>query len=370
MHDQDHSPPSGQVSLTHWLPTSALGGIETAALTLIRQARDIRHVIVTGDASGPAALLWREAGAEVVQVDGWDGLLGVAWARRWKAFVRARQVRRLIAWSPTRLPLVLSPLAAEGRCVVHLGNVGGLSRRARWQGRAMGMLYRPACRPTLIACSQAVAASVEAEPAFAGLPLVVIPNAVRPEFFFLGEARPKSPSAPKVWGMLARLDGLKDHRSLIESVRLLPPEMEFRLELIGEGVLGETLRRQVAAAGLEQRVRFLGALAQPEEAMRRWEAFVFATTGAEGFGIAAAEAMAAGLPCVFSDVAALREVAGDHAYYAHQGSPSSLCAKMLEVIRDPAAAAAMAEEGRRRARSLYSAEGFTRRYLQALGMTP
>jgi len=370
MPGQDHSSAANQASLTHWSPTSALGGIEMAALTLIQQARDIRHVVATGDATGPAADLWREAGAEVVQVDEWDGFLGIAWTRRWKEFVRARQVRHLIAWSPTRLPQVLSPLAADSQCVVHLGNVGGFSRRARWQARAMGMLYRPACRPKLLACSQAVAASVATEPAFAGWSRVVIPNAVRPEFFFLGETRPKSPAAPKVWGMLARLDGLKDHRSLIEAVRLLPPETEFQLELIGDGVLREALRRQVDAAGLGRRIRFLGAVSRPEQAMRGWDAFVFATTGAEGFGIAAAEAMAAGLPCVFSEVAALREVAGDCAYYARQGSPADLCAKMLEVIRDPAAAAALAEEGRRRARALYSAAAFSRRYLQELGMAP
>lgn len=365
-----YSPPGEKTSLAHWSPTSALGGIEMAALTLIQQTRGVRHLVATGDDSGPAAALWREAGADVVRVDGWGGILGMAWARRWKAFVRERQVRRLIAWSPTRLPQVLAPLTADSRCVVHLGNVGGFSRRARWQGRATGALYRRACRPILLACSQAVAASLETEPAFAGMPLVVVPNAVRPAFFGVGEARPKSASPPKVWGMVARLDGLKDHRSLIEAVRLLPQETEFRLELVGDGALSETLRQHAASAGLERRIRFLGALSRPEEAMRGWEAFVFATTRAEGFGIAAAEAMAAGLPCVFSDVAALREVAGDCAYFAPEGSPAALCAKMLEVIRNPSSAFELAEEGRRRALTLYSAEVFARRYLQELGMMP
>jgi hypothetical protein len=41
---------------------------------------------------------------------------------------------------------------------------------------------------------------------------------------------------------------------------------------------------------------------------------------------------------------------------------------MLEVIQRPSEAQTMAEEGRRRAQTLYSAEAFARRYLQELGL--
>jgi glycosyltransferase involved in cell wall biosynthesis len=350
----------------HWLPSSALGGIEMAALTLIQVTPDVRHVVATGEVSGPAVELWRAAGAEVIHISGWHGTLGLSWHRHWKAFVRQRGVRQLIAWSPTRLPQLLSPLGKHARCVVHLGNVGGFSRRSRWKYSMMTMAYRPACRPTLIACSQAVATSLEDEPALLGLLRIVVPNPVRYTFFELGAARPSLRSAPKVWGMLARLDVLKDHRSLIEAVRRLPVEVEFRLEIAGAGVLEGELRKQVSEAGLERRIRFLGALTQPQEAMRKWEAFVFATTAGEGFGIAVAEAMASGLPCVLTDVPALREVAGSCAYYAAPSSPADLCARILEVIGNPALAQARAEEGRQRAQELFAAETFARRYLSAL----
>lgn len=350
----------------HWVPSSNLGGIEMAALTLIQVTPELRHVVVAGDMSGPAASLWREAGAEVVHLAGWQGTLGVSWARHWKVFVQQRGVRKLIAWSPTRLSQLLSPLGRDASCVVHLGNVGGFSRRARWQHRLMTLAYRSVCRPTLIACSQAVATSAEDEPALSGLPRIVIPNPVRSSFFELGASRPSLRSAPKAWGMLARLDGLKDHRSLIEAVRRLPAEAEFHLDIVGAGILEEKLRKQVAEARLESRIQFLGALAHPQEAMRNWEAFIFATTAGEGFGIAVAEAMASGLPCVLTDVAALREVAGGCAYYAAPASPADLCARILEVIGNPALAQARAEEGRLRAQKLYSAETFARRYLSAL----
>lgn len=365
-HDPVEPASANRAPLFHWVPSSALGGIEMAALTLIQVTPERRHVVVTGDAHGPAVALWREAGAEVVHLTGWQGVLGLSWARHWMAFVRQRGVRHLVAWSPTRLPQLLSPLGKDTRCVVHLGNVGGFSCRARWQYRLMTLAYRSACRPTLVACSQAVATSVVGEQAFSGLPLIVVPNPVRAAFFELGATRPSLRSAPKAWGMLARLDGLKDHRTLIEAVRQLPVELEFHLEIAGDGVLAEEIRKQVAEAGLERRVRFLGALTQPQEVMRKWEAFVFATTVGEGFGIAVAEAMASGLPCVLTDVAALREVAGNCAYYVAPASPSDLSARIMEVIGNPELAQARGEEGKLRAQKLYAAETFARRYLSAL----
>lgn len=354
----------------HWLPSSVLGGLEMAALTIIQASPDHKHVVVTGDATGPAVELWREAGAEVVLIDGWYGLLGIMWARRWQKFVRERGVRHLIAWSPTRLPQLLSPLDEGCRCVVHLGTAGRWNYRARWLGRLMGAIYRPVCRPKLLACSQVVAQSAEAEPMLRHFSMAVVPNPARHCFFELGVARRFAAVAPRRWGMLARLDGLKDHRSLIEAVRLLPAEIEFHLDLAGAGETRAELHRLVAEAGLEHRVAFLGALCRPQDAMRDWQAFVFATTKREGFGIAVAEAMAAGLPCVLTDVAAMREVAGDSAYYAEPGSPDSLRRSILEVYTRPAEAMRRAEEGRRRAQSLYLPEAFARQYLSALELAP
>lgn len=352
----------------HWLPSSLLGGLEMAALTIIQTTPDHKHVVVIGDATGPAVELWREAGAEVVLIDGWYGFLGITWARRWQKFVRERGVRHLIAWSPTRLPQLLSPLDDGCRCVVHLGTAGRWNYRARWLGRLMGAIYRPVCRPKLLACSKVVAESAEAEPLLRHLSMSVVPNPARRCFFELGAARRFDSEEPSRWGMLARLDGLKDHRSLIKAVRLLPAKIKFHLDLAGAGEEWAELHRLVSDSGLEHQISFLGALTRPQDAMREWHAFVFATTKREGFGIAVAEAMAAGLPCVLTDVAAMREVAGDSAYYADPGSPDSLCRRILDVYSQPAEAMKRAEEGRRRAQSLYSPEAFARQYFSALGL--
>jgi glycosyltransferase involved in cell wall biosynthesis len=169
--------------------------------------------------------------------------------------------------------------------------------------------------------------------------------------------------------MLARLDSFKDHSNLIEAIRLLPPTLDIRLEFAGGGELRDTLQKKVFDYGLEKRIYFLGSVGRPQDAMRSWQAFIFSTTEREGFGIAVAEAMAAGLPCVLTDVPVMREVAGDSAYYAEPGSPDSLRRRILEIYADPAEAARRAAQGRRRAQSLYAPEVFARQYLSALGLT-
>lgn len=67
----------------------------------------------------------------------------------------------------------------------------------------------------------------------------------------------------------------------------------------------------------------------------------------EGFGLAAMEALAAGVPLVVRDLPVLREVFGEAARYAT--APAGFAAELAAVLdgRDPAAAAATATAGRR-----------------------
>jgi glycosyltransferase involved in cell wall biosynthesis len=360
-HIRDNQP------IFHWLPSSELGGIEVAALTLMQTTPDVRHVVATADISGPAVALWRQAGAEVVHIHEWHALLGLKWASNWRQFVSSRRISRLVAWSPTRMTLLLAPLDKETSVVVHLGSVGALSGRARWQEKIARLILRPACRPRLVACSHAAGTSAGAEPIFAGLSLKVIPNAVRPHFFEVGAARKSPGGRLRLWGLHARLVGGKNHARLIEAFGLLPADPDLCLELVGDGPMKEELVQQAEAAGLQDRVRFLGALAEPADALRRWDAYVFMPSPEEGFGIAAAEAMAAGLPCVFADVPSLREVAGDMALYAAHASAEEIAARMREVMASPLEAAAKATAGRQRATELFGAEKYAKAYLETLG---
>jgi glycosyltransferase involved in cell wall biosynthesis len=91
-------------------------------------------------------------------------------------------------------------------------------------------------------------------------------------------------------------------------------------------------------------VRILGPLAQEEVPPIVACADVFALPSVkEGFGLAALEALAAGVPVVLRDLPVFREVFGDAVRYAQD--PSSLAAAMSAAPLDP-------EPGQALARSL------------------
>lgn len=354
-------------TLFHWIPSSRLGGIEIAALTLIRSSPGVKHVVATAEISGPAVSLWRHAGAEVVHIKGWQFLLGLRWARNWHEFVKSRSVSQLVAWSPTRINLLLAPFSLNADVVIHIGSVGAFSRRARLQERITQAIFRSTCLPRLVACSNAARESAATEPIFAGLPIKVILNAVRPHFFEVGASRRFYANKFKRWGLHARLVSGKNHAKLIDAVKLLPPNLDFSLELVGDGPMRVALMNQVEAAGVRDRVQFLGPRDNPAEELSRWDAFIFMPSPEEGFGISAAEAMAAGLPCILADIPSLREVAGDTAFYADHTSAEKICARILEVMACPREAEAKAEAGRQRAVELFGPKEYAKAYFNELG---
>jgi glycosyltransferase involved in cell wall biosynthesis len=350
------------------MPTSDLGGLEVALLTFLRESAEVDHIIVTGEASGPATGLWRAAGATIIETPEWWGLLGIRWARRWAEFVTSRQLSRLIIWSPTRLNLLLRPLSPEARCVVHLGSVGAFGFKTRIYERLSAFFNRSGCRPLMIACSEAAKITAVSEPALAGFECVVGYNAARPEYFKLGAANPHPKRKRCKWGMVARLDEGKEQSLLLKAWTLLPKELGLRLYLVGGGPRESVLRQEAHELGLGGMVEFTGAIPDPTVVMKDWDGFVFATTAGEGFGIAVAEAMAAGLPCVVTDVPALREMAEEAALYVRPNSATALAEAIMSIVKDPDLAANLSSKARYRATDKFAPSAFGNVYKEALGL--
>jgi glycosyltransferase involved in cell wall biosynthesis len=69
----------------------------------------------------------------------------------------------------------------------------------------------------------------------------------------------------------------------------------------------------------------------------------------EGFGLPALEAMAAGCPCLVSNVASLPEICGDAALYCDPHDINDIAEKMMVLLENPTLRAGLVERGRRRA---------------------
>lgn len=159
-----------------------------------------------------------------------------------------------------------------------------------------------------------------------------------------------------VWLAAGRLERVKDHRTLLEAMTLLPASA--RLLIAGRGSQESDLRRQAASLRIEGQVRFLGFVSNLLDYMRAADGFVL-TSRWEGLPMVLLEAAACGLPAVATDVAGSREVIvpGQTGYLCPPGDAAQLAAAMHYVMQmTPAERRAMGVEARRRTMAKFSLE--------------
>ncbi len=104
-----------------------------------------------------------------------------------------------------------------------------------------------------------------------------------------------------------RLNNLKNHVTLVQALRELPPDVH--LAIAGQGPEKAALLAAAEELQLRQRLHLVGEVppARILEFLAAGDVYAFASRE-ETFGLAAAEAAIAGLPIVSSDLAVLQEV--------------------------------------------------------------
>jgi glycosyltransferase involved in cell wall biosynthesis len=102
---------------------------------------------------------------------------------------------------------------------------------------------------------------------------------------------------------------LHPNKRLDAAIRLLAGEPSWHLALAGQGQDEARLRLLAAELNVSERVHFVGELSPQRvgQFLACLDVFVFPSE-AETFGLAAVEAASAGIPCVVTDLAVLREV--------------------------------------------------------------
>lgn len=156
-------------------------------------------------------------------------------------------------------------------------------------------------------------------------------------------------------GYLMTTATLEPRKGLDVLVRALahPGAPDLPLLVAGQpGWGGVDLAGLAAAAGLPgDRVRALGRVPDADlAALLHGATAVVVPSRAEGFGLPALEAMAAGVPVVTSDDPALVEVGGGATAVAPVGDVEALAAVLARVVGDEEERREMARRGRERAR--------------------
>lgn len=189
-----------------------------------------------------------------------------------------------------------------------------------------------------------------------------IPNFVDTERF---KPAPRDTADPFTIAHVSNFRPLKRAPDVVRVFQRVAAETgaPVRLLLAGEGPDLPEVRRLVHASGLASRVCFLGRQDSVEAVLRRADLLLL-PSASESFGLAALEAMAAGLPVVATDAGGIREVVvhGQTGFLEAVGDVAAMARRCLALAADPDAARAMGRAGRDRAVSLFSREAGVRRY--------
>ena len=169
--------------------------------------------------------------------------------------------------------------------------------------------------------------------------------------------QPPAPGAPLRIFSCGRLNAVKGHDHLIETVRLLREQgIDARLEIAGEDEQGGSgyhryLAALIAEKGLGDAVTLLGAVSEDRVREGLEHAHVFALASLnEGISVAIMEAMAMEMPVVVTDVGGNHELitSGRDAILVPPEAPGVMADEIARLVADPDHARALAQASRAR----------------------
>jgi glycosyltransferase involved in cell wall biosynthesis len=152
----------------------------------------------------------------------------------------------------------------------------------------------------------------------------------------------------------------KNLGTLLDAFQALPASIRDQFELAVAGPVGwastETMARitmaQPGDSATNNSIRYLGYVPESDIAALTAAATVFAYPSLyEGFGFPVAQAMAAGVPVITSNVSSLPEIAGDAAILIDPRSQAELRDALARLLLSPGLCAELAGRGRLRAQA-------------------
>jgi len=124
---------------------------------------------------------------------------------------------------------------------------------------------------------------------------------------------------------------------------------DIRLNIVGDGSLEQSLKKQALRLGIGSDVSFVGAIENSEvnQAINDMDIFVVPSR-IESFGVSAIEAMACQRPCIVADTGGLPEVVsyGKVGLIADYESADSIAKKIIYMVEHQGEAIALGKEAR------------------------
>lgn len=308
------NPVSKPGRILHVLFSAGLGGCESLCVDLVRYLDKDKwdsEVVFLSNENGPTRERLEALGVPVHTCT-YNRTGRTGFIRRFARLCRERDIDRLISHSfGVHLFVgVGARLGGVRRVLVSVQNPPPSDEILRRKTTVLAQLSRPFVSRE-IACSYYVSNLIVKKYRLPSKRISVVWNWCDIDVIAkraMANCHVDKPDEP-ILGMVARLDPIKDHTTLLGAfARFRDKYPKARLRLIGDGPSRPELERLADELGITESIEFLGARQDIPEQMSRFDIFVYATTENEGFGIVLAEAMAAGVPIVATDIGPCSEV--------------------------------------------------------------
>lgn len=192
-----------------------------------------------------------------------------------------------------------------------------------------------------------------------GTPVTTIPNGI--DIGRFASATAPDGGTPTDRPLVGTLGTHSEQKGFDTLVRALEHVESAQATIIGDGPAHDDLRALARERDLDDRVAFPGRVPSVPPRLAAFDVAVFPSRW-EGFGLVAAEAMAAGVPVVASDIPAFREVIGDVGLLVPPEDPQALAGAIESVLADDERRANLVERGRERVREHYAIERVADQY--------
>ncbi len=160
------------------------------------------------------------------------------------------------------------------------------------------------------------------------------------------DQRARPDSAPVRLVMIARMCEQKDHPTLLQALAQLR-DLEWHLDLIGDGPLRDGIGNLVKELGLGERISVLGLREDTVQLLARAHVYLLVSNW-EGFPRSILEAMRASLPVIATDVGGVSESVADgtNGFLVPRSDVRVLADRIRRLIESPSLRLTMGKEGR------------------------
>jgi len=366
--------PKGQIRFVHVLGSLDYGGTERRCLGIVaaHDARSIEsHVVVLGSTTGGLSEQFKSVPGLTIHECRYNPSARLRFVLQFRELCRdiRPDVVCCYAFGNHALVSIAARLAGVPRVVASVGNPPPADPKLRRRTRWLAQLARPFCE-TVIAPSIHVGKTVQSGYGLPGRSIRVIHTGC--DWRSISEQASKTRSLGRlngnpVIGMVARLDTIKDHATLIRATAILKDRHPgIRILLVGDGPERSALEQLARSIGVFDQVEFLGARSDVPHYLGLMDVFAFSTTAAEGFSNALLEAMASGTPIVATRVDPCSEALndGECGLLVNKADPEALAAGIEELLSSPPTASTLSRNALARVRSHHDLNVVASRYEQ------